>query len=101
MRGPRIEDQTAAPRENGGEIPKEVDDRVVEIDTAPLERNFLWTKRNHILGRFDVTSAVSVLLLAQLAADFGKGLPQIRSHAIRISKRRIKNGLHLASLLML
>jgi hypothetical protein len=58
-------------------------------------------KGQHLSYLFDGTHGLSLLLIAQLAADSGKCFSQIGFHTLRVAERRIKDGLHLASMLVL
>ncbi len=68
-----------------------------------LRRGLPRMKGKNLSYHFDANRRLflCLLLFPQLAADSGKGLSQIGLHTFRVAERRIKDGLHLASTLVL
>jgi hypothetical protein len=58
-------------------------------------------KGKNLSNNLDANRRLFMLLFAQFAANSGKSFSQVGFHTFRVAERRIKDGLHLTSMLVL
>jgi hypothetical protein len=68
---------------------------------VPLQRGLPRMKGKNFSHSLDAIRRLTTLLLAQFATNSGKGFSQIGFYTFRVAERRIEDGLHLTSMLVL